>query len=66
MVPSARVVNHSGMFLHPRVVGGALEGQIESDLQAEASSALNEAVEVREVASSGWMASWPPSGEPMP
>ena len=41
------------MFLHPRVVGGALEGQVESDLQAEASGALDEAVEVGEVAELG-------------
>ena len=41
------------MFLHPRVVGGALEGQVESDLQAEASGALNEAVKVGKVAELG-------------
>ena len=41
------------MFLHPRVVGGALEGQVESDFQAEASGALDEAVEIGEVAELG-------------
>ena len=41
------------VFLHPRVVRGALEGQVESDLQAEASGALDEAVEVGEVAELG-------------
>ena len=42
-----------GMLLDPRMVGGALEGQVESDLQAEASGALDEAVEVGKVAELG-------------
>ena len=42
-----------GVLLDPRVVGGALEGQVEGDLQAEASGALDEAVEVSEVAELG-------------
>ena len=35
------------------MVGGALEGEVESDLQAEASGALDEAVEVGEVTELG-------------
>ena len=41
------------MLLDPRVVGGALEGQVESDFQAEASGTLDEAVEVGEVTELG-------------
>ena len=38
------------MLGDPRVVGGALEGEVECDLHAEASGALDETVEVGEVA----------------
>ena len=35
MVPSLRVVNHSGIGLHPWMVGRALQGQVESHLETE-------------------------------
>ena len=53
MVPSARVVNHSGMLGDPRVVGGALQGEVERHLQVELVGPLDERVEVGEGAQLG-------------
>ncbi len=44
--PSARVVEPVGVLLDPRVVGRALERQVERDLQSEAVRVLHEGVEV--------------------
>ena len=53
MVPSARVVNHSGWRADPRVVGGALEREVHRHLHAEGARLGDEGVEVRERAEVG-------------
>ncbi len=53
MVPSARVVNHSGWLVDPRVVGRGLQGQVEGDLEAELAGPGDERVEVLEGAEVG-------------
>ena len=52
-MPSARVVNHSGCSRHPRVVGRALQREVERDLEAELVRLGDERVEVLERAEVG-------------
>jgi hypothetical protein len=47
------------------MVGRALDGEIERDLQAVLRAAGDQASEVVEVPSSGCKASWPPASEPI-
>ena len=54
------------MLLQPRVVGRALDGEVERDLDAELAAARDQrARSPRSVPSSGSIASWPPSSEPI-
>ena len=53
MVPSARVVNHSGCSVDPGVVGGGLQREVERDLEPELAGLGHEGVEVVEVAEVG-------------
>ena len=66
IVPSGAVVEPLRVLLHPGVVGGALQREVEGDLQPQlARRAPRSRSKSSSVPRSGWMASWPPSGEPI-
>ena len=53
------------MFAHPRMIGRALPGQIERDLEAEPRGLLPEGLEVVERAEAGLDGGVPASGDPI-
>ena len=66
IVPSARGGEPLGVLVDPRVVGRALQRQVERDLEAELLGARStNASKSSIVPRSGWTASWPPSLEPI-
>jgi hypothetical protein len=53
------------VLLEPRVVRGALDREVEREVDAVLAAGRHERVEVRLGPSSGWIVVWPPSGEPI-
>ena len=65
-MPSARVVNHSGCSLTHGWSGEALQREVQRHLHAQLPGPWRRSSsKSSNVPRSGWMASWPPSGEPM-
>jgi hypothetical protein len=62
MVPSARVVNHSGCSVTHGWSGGALQREVQRDLEPEPLGRATKASKSSMVPRSGWIASWPPAG----
>ena len=55
-----------GVLLRPRVVGGALQREVQRDLHAEpCAPAATKSSKSSSVPRSGWTASWPPKREPI-
>ena len=65
MVPSARVVNHSGWLFTHGWSGAAWSARSRATSRPSSPARSTKASKSSNVPRSGWIASWPPSSEPI-